>query len=105
MLALLLLAVTATHAAQHPTKLAPPPKSFTMYSKVSGLWQGNKALYCEPDKAIAQTVTEIKLLREVKTAAFDVRAGEIQIVTRDGAQGAIDVEEYPRHQPGEYCAH
>ena len=104
---LLLLAsaftLTIAHASIPPRQLAPPPKSFKMYSKVSGLWQGNKNLYCSPLKAIAETIKEIKQLHEVKTALFDARAVEIQIQTRNGAHAAIDVDNIPKHRPGDFC--
>ncbi|MBI3542622.1 MAG: hypothetical protein HY075_05035 [Deltaproteobacteria bacterium] len=96
-------ALETAFAAKEPARrpLAPPPASFKIFSKVSALWAGNRELYCTPDRAIAETITEVRKLHEVRTASYDPRAGEIAVTLSDGTQGSIDIENAV--PPGKRC--
>ena len=98
----LLLLATDLHAA----KLAPMPKTLEQLAeKVGSLWRGNRALYCDPQRGVTETVREVKLLKEVKVARYDAKRQELQFETRSGTKGALDID--PKAQlaarAGEIC--
>lgn len=72
-----------------------PQKLVKLYSKIGALWNGNRMLYCEATRAISETIAEIRKLRDVKSAGFDPGSNEIQLVTREGGSGSIEISNMP----------
>lgn len=90
MVTLSLFTALMVHAAPHI-----PRQTFELAQKISALWQGNRLLYCDRDKAVAETLKEVKQLREIKTAHFEAARSEISFVTTAGALGGLDIEATP----------
>jgi hypothetical protein len=100
----LVLNASPTTSPMPPHKLVPMPARIAkLYSKIAELWNSNRLIYCDGQRAIDETVTVIRKLHGVKAVHYVAASSEIEVITADGAQGAVDVSTLPRRQDHPNC--